>query len=204
MNQRQTLCIDLSPRTRPWDNSLKPRRNSADASALEVLSAILAGGDSARLHDELVYRSRLARSVGVSYDYTSIDPGLFTIYAQPLPDRSSAQSESALSREIERVRREPPSDRELEKAKNGIESSFVFAQDSLFYQGMLLGEYELAGDWRRIDDYLPGVRAVTAEDVRRVAQAYLSPSNCTTAVLIPDPPIAGPAGGAPPAMGGIN
>ena len=182
-----------------------PNLQSPDASALEVLSAILAGGDSARLHDELVYRSRLARSVGVSYDYTAIDPGLFTVYAQPLPGRTAAQSETALSREIDRIRRDAPSARELEKAKNGIESSFVFAQDSLFYQGMLLGEYELAGGWRRIDDYLPGVRAVTPDDIRRVAQAYLSPTNRTTAVLIPNPPIEGPVGGAaPPSAGGIR
>lgn len=181
-----------------------PNLQSPDASALEVLSAILAGGDSARLHDELVYRSRLARSVGVSYDYTAIDPGLFTVYAQPLPGRTAGQSEAALGREIERIRRQPPGARELEKAKNGIESSFVFAQDSLFYQGMLLGEYELAGGWRRIDDYLPGVRAVTADDVRRIAQAYLAPTNRTTAVLIPNPPIEGGAGGTPPSAGGIN
>jgi zinc protease len=181
-----------------------PNLLSPDAAALEVLSAILAGGDSARLHDQLVYRGRLARSVGVSYDYTSIDPGLFTVYAQPLPGRTAAQSEAALTREIERIRHEAPSPRELEKAKNGIEASFVFAQDSLFYQGMLLGEYELAGGWRRIDDYLPGVRAVTPDDVRRVAQAYLAPTNCTTAVLIPNPPIEGMAGGAPPSAGGID
>lgn len=181
-----------------------PNLLSADAAALEVLASILAGGDSARLHDELVYRRRLARAAGASYDYTAIDPGLFTVYAQPLPGRSAAQSEAALEREIERLRREPPSPRELEKAKNGIESSFVFAQDSLFYQGMLLGEYEAAGGWRRIDDYLPGVRAVTPDDVRRVAQAYLAPTNRTTAVLIPNPPIEGPAGGPPPSLGGIN
>lgn len=175
-----------------------PNLNSPDASALEVLAAVLAGGDSARLHDRLVYRARLARSAGASYDYTAIDPGLFTVYAQPLPGRSAAEAEQALANELDRLRREPPSPRELEKAKNGIESGFVFAQDSLFYQGMLLGEYELSGSWRRLDDYLPGVRAVTPADVRRVAQAYLTPTNRTTAVLIPNPPIEGGPGEAPP------
>jgi predicted Zn-dependent peptidase len=49
------------------------------------------------------------------------------------------------------------------------------------------------------------VRAVTADDIRRVAQTYLSPTNCTTAVLIPNPPIEGPVGGAPPpSAGGIR
>ena len=175
-----------------------PNLDSPDAPALEVLAAVLAGGDSARLHDQLVYRGRLARAAAASYDYTSIDPGTFTLYAQPLPGRGAAQVERALAREIDRLRQEPPSARELEKAKNGIESGFVFAQDSLFYQGMLLGEYEVSGGWRRIDDYLPGVRAVTAADVRRVAQVYLAPTNRTTAVLIPNPPIEGGPGEAPP------
>ncbi|MDX2170696.1 MAG: pitrilysin family protein [Deltaproteobacteria bacterium] len=175
-----------------------PNLRSPDAAALEILTSVLAGGDSARLHAQLVYRDRLARSAGAEYDYTSIDPGLFTVYAQPLPGKSAADAEAALLRELERVRRQPPTARELEKAKNGIEASFVFAQDSLFYQAMLLGTYEVAGDWRRIDDYLPAVRAVTAADVQRVAQTYLRPENRTTAVLIPDPPVAGPVGGPPP------
>lgn len=175
-----------------------PNLRSPDAAALELLTSVLAGGDSARLHAQLVYRDRLARSAGAEYDLTSIDPGLFTVYAQPLPGKSAADAEAALVRELERVRREPPTAREMEKAKNGIEASFVFAQDSLFYQAMLLGTYEVAGDWRRIDDYLPAVRAVTAADVQRVANTYLRPENRTTAVLIPDPPVAAPIGGAPP------
>jgi zinc protease len=166
-----------------------PNLRSADAAALEVLETILSGGDSARLHQSLVYRQRLARDAGASYDYTPIDPGLFTVYAQPLPRQSAAAVEAALLHEIERAATAPPSARELAKAKNGIEAHFLFAQDSLFYQAMQLGEYEVAGDWRRIDDYLPGVRAVTAADVLRVANTYLRPENRTTAVLIPDPPV---------------
>ena len=105
-----------------------------------------------------------------SYDYTSLDPGLFTVYAQPLPGKTAAQARGgAGARDRAPAPRAADSARELEKAKNGIEAGFVFAQDSLFYQGMLLGEYEVAGDWRRIDDYLPGLRAVTADDVLRVA-----------------------------------
>ena len=173
-----------------------PNLRSPDAGALEVLSSVLAGGDSARLHAQLVYRDRLARSAGAEFDYTSLDPGLFTVYAQPLPGKSADAAEAALRRELERVRHEPPTPRELEKAKNGIEASFVFAQDSLFYQAMLLGMYEVAGDWRRIDDYLPAVRAVTGADVLRVARTYLRPENRTTAVLVPDPPVAGPLGAA--------
>ena len=181
-----------------------PNLNSPDAAALEVLGAILSGGESARLHRELVYRQRLAREAGASYDYTSIDPGLFTAYAQPLPGQSEAAVEAALKRELERAAAEPPTAHELEKAKNGIEADFIFGQDSLFYQAMLLGQYEVASGWRRIDEYLPAVRAVTAADVLRVAQAYLRPTNRTTAVLIPDPPVSGPSAPQAHPHGAIN
>ena len=181
-----------------------PNLNSPDAAALEVLGAILSGGESARLHRELVYRQRLAREAGASYDYTSIDPGLFTAYAQPLPGQSEAAVEAALKRELERAAAEPPTAHELEKAKNGIEADFIFGQDSLFYQAMLLGQYEVASGWRRIDEYLPAVRAVTAADVLRVAQTYLRSTNRTTAVLIPDPPVSGPSAPQGPPHGAIN
>jgi zinc protease len=179
-------------------------RGGADAAALEVLAGILSGGDSARLHQELVYRQRLARDAGASYEYTAIDPGLFTVYAQPLPGKSAASVEAALQREIDRVAAAPPSPRELEKAKNGIEAQFVFAQDSLFYQASLLGEYEVAGDWRRIDDYLTAIRAVTVDDVLRVARTYLRADNRTTGVLIPDPPVQAPRGADQIPKGMIN
>ncbi len=175
-----------------------PNLTSPDAAALEVLATILAGGESARLHHELVYRQRVARAAGASYDYTSIDPGLFTLYVQPLPGIAVADAEVALGRQIERLRQEPPSAREMEKARNGIEASFVFAQDSLFYQAMLLGQYEVAGDWRRIDEYLPAVRGVGAADVQRAASIYLKPENRTTGVLVPYPVASGP--GAPEAL----
>ncbi len=164
-----------------------PNLQSADAAALEVLAEVLAGGESARLHHEIVYRRRLAREVGASFDYTSVDPGLFVVSAQPLPGQSTAAVEAALLAEIEKIKSAPPRPRELQKARNGIEASFVFAQDSLFYQGLLLGQYEMAGDWRRIDEYLPAVRAVTADDITRVARFYLDRDNRTVAILVPLP-----------------
>ena len=136
---------------------------------------------------ELVYRLRLARDAGASYDYTSIDPGLFTLYAQPLPGQSVAAVEAALRREIDAAAAAPPSARELEKAKNGIEAHFVFAQDSLFYQAMLLGQYEVAGDWRR-HRRLPACRARGHRRRRPARRAHLpAAENRTTGVLDPRP-----------------
>ena len=75
-----------------------PNLSSPDGPALEVLSAILGGGKSSRLHQHLVYEKRLARDVGTSYELTSVDPGLFFVYAQPLPGKSTAEHRKATAR----------------------------------------------------------------------------------------------------------
>jgi zinc protease len=170
-----------------------PNLKSKDGYALEVLSAILAGGKSARLYQHLVYDKRLARDVGASYELTSIDPGLFVVYGQPLPGKTAKIVETELLSQLESLKRTPVPQRELTKATNGLEAAFVMAQDSLFYQGMLLGQYEMAGDWRAIDGYLPGVRAVSTEDIMRVASFYFGASNRTVGILEPLPVSAGHA-----------
>jgi zinc protease len=160
-----------------------PNLRSPDAYALDVLSEVLSGGKSARLYQDLVYERRLARAAGAGYDMTSADPNLFYLYGQPLPGKSNAAVEAELLAHVERVQTTDVTERELGKARSGIEAGFVLAQDSLFYQGMLLGQYEMAGGWRKLDEYLPAVRAVTADDLRRVATLYLTADNRTVAAL---------------------
>jgi zinc protease len=99
-----------------------------------------------------------------------------------------AEVEKALEEEIERLQKEPVEQRELEKVKNQLESSFIYSQDSLFFQAMLLARYEIAQSWKVIDQYLPLIRRVTAQDIQRVARQYLIPDNRTVGTLIPLPP----------------
>ena len=175
-----------------------PNLHSADGPALEVLSAILSGGKSVRLYQQLVYEQRLARDAGSSFELTSLDPGLFFVYAQPFPGKSAAQIEKELLAQVERLQQTPVAAQELTKAKNGLEAGFILAQDSLFYQALLLGQYEVAGDWRLVDTYVPSIRAVTPDDLTRVASFYLTPSNRTIGTLDPLP--VPPGRPAPPPM----
>jgi zinc protease len=96
--------------------------------------------------------------------------------------------EKAFDQEIERLKQELIGKQELEKAKNQIEASFVFGQDSIFNQAMLLAQHEIALSWKAIDDYIPSIRKVTPEDIQRVAKQYLIPDNRTVGILIPLPP----------------
>lgn len=162
-----------------------PNLMSPDNYALDVLSVVLAGGRSSRLHHDLVYQKRLVRSIDADYNGVSIDPSVFSITAQLMPGKDPGQIEGEIDLLLDQVKAEPISDRELQKAKNQIEAAFVFAQDSIFGQAMKIGYYEAVGGWRLMDRYLDGIRKVTVEDVQRVAKQYLDRDRRTVGVLIP-------------------
>jgi zinc protease len=162
-----------------------PNLKSPDSYALDVLSVLLAGGRSSRLYHDLVYQKRLARSVDADYNGISIDPSVFAVTAQLMPGKKPAEIEREMDGLLEQVKAELISDRELQKAKNQIESEFIYAQDSIFGQAMKIGYYEAVGGWRLMDGYLDGIRKVTREDVQRVAKTYLDRDRRTVGILLP-------------------
>jgi len=164
-----------------------PNVNEADSYVLEVIEALLSAGESSRLNRLLVREKGLALAIDAQNDFVSKDPNLFTVSAEVMPGKTVDEVEKALNEQMERLQRELVGPRELQKAKNQLESSFVYSQDSLFSQGMILATYEMASTWRDVDRYVPAVRSVSAEDVRRVAKRYLVPANCTTGILVPVP-----------------
>jgi zinc protease len=86
---------------------------------------------------------------------------------------------------------------ELQKAKNLEQAEFVFGQDSIFREAMMLGVYQLLGNYRDLDRYLAGIDKVTAPEIQGAARKYLVDSNRTVGVLIPTgvlPPGAGGGG----------
>jgi zinc protease len=162
-----------------------PNLQDSDGFALDLLSVILASGRSSRLYQDLVYNKRIATGVDADYDGVSIGPAIFSFTAQVMPDKQQAEVESAIDKVVAQVRSEPVSDRELEKAKNQVEAAFVFGQDSIFGQALRIGQFESVAKWQFINTYLPGIRAVTAADVLRVAKKYLDPDQRTVGTLVP-------------------
>jgi zinc protease len=152
---------------------------------LEVIATVLSEGKSSRLYQGLVRGKRLVLEADADHSLLSRDPNLFLLSAEVLPGKEVSEVEKALDQEIERLQKEPVGERELAKAKNQIEASFIFGQDSLFYQAMLLAQHEIAIGWKAIDDYLPAIRKVSPEDIQRVTTKYLVPDNRTTGILIP-------------------
>ena len=162
-----------------------PTLKDPDSYALNVLQGILSSGKSSRLYRSLVYERQIALYAGGDYDDVSVDPNLFYLYAGVMPGRTTDEVEKALYAEIERFKNEPVTDDELQKAKNQAEASFIMGQDSVFYQAMLLGQYETVSDWRLLEKYLDGIRAVTKDDIQRVAKRYFTEDNRTVGILLP-------------------
>lgn len=156
-----------------------------DSYALEVLQGILSSGKSSRLHKSLVYEKQLALYAGGDYDDIANDPNLFYVYAGVMPGKSTGEVEMALFEELEKLKNAPVTDDELQKAKNQIEASFIMGQDSVFYQAMLLGQFETVANWRLLEKYVDNIRAVTKEDIQRVAREYFSEDNRTVGILVP-------------------
>ena len=167
-----------------------PNIHGQDSPALSVLSVILGSGRSARLQKTLVEEHGLVLSANAGYDETAKDAPLFTLSMRIAPGKTWQAAETALFDQIERLKKQAVTDRELERAKNLVESYFIYGQDSLFYRAMQLGQYASLGDWQLVQRVVPRLRAVTASEVQRVAQTYLRQDNRTVGVLIPeDPPI---------------
>ena len=167
-----------------------PNYTSADAPALELLSTLLSSGRTSRLYQKLVYEKRMVLGAGGDYSYLSLDPSLFWFYAAPLPGQAPEAVEEALLAEIERLKQEVVPEEELARARNQIEASFVWQQDSVFSRASVLGRFEMLGSWRLLDDYLPKLRAVTAADLQRVARTYFALDRKNVSILLPAEPAA--------------
>ncbi len=166
-----------------------PNFSSEDSYALDILDSILSHGKSSRLYQSLVYEQKSALAVGAEYSLLQSDPGLFYFYALVSPNQKPELVEKSLNREIKRLQTDLPTELELQRAKNQVEASHIFEQDSNFRRAMLLGQAESVGaGWQKIDQFVEQIRAVTAKDIQRVARQYLTEDNRTVGTLIPVPP----------------
>ena len=166
-----------------------PNYSGAEADALEVLGTILSSGKSSRLYRSLVYEQRIALSADGGYDPLSIDPELFYFYSMAQPGHTHEEMEAALDKEIARLQNEPVTDRELQKAKNGLLAAYIFGQDSNFFRAMQIGQtVNVGAGVGYIDSYVSRIQAVTKEAVQQAAQRYLLKDHRTVGYLVPLPP----------------
>ncbi len=161
-----------------------PGRLDEGYHAMDLISDLLARGTSSRLYRQLVKEQELVSEVN-AYQTGSIDPGLFVVQAKPLPGVAIATAEQAIWDALEVLKAEPVGAYELEKVKNRVESTMVFAEMAIAEKAMNLAYFELLGDAddfnRETDRYL----AVTAAAVQQQARHLFRKENASTLVYIP-------------------
>ncbi|HET9326649.1 MAG TPA: pitrilysin family protein [Candidatus Eisenbacteria bacterium] len=162
-----------------------PNARSEDTWVLDLLSSILGDGESSRLHQALVYEKQLALDAGTFFR-PRLDPTLFEFSVEMKPGKPAREGQAALDQVLEKLVKEGPTARELDKAKNLLEADLVKSLKTNNGVGEQLGFYEhVFGDYRTLYDAIGRYRKVTLEDCRRVARATFVPERRTVVELLP-------------------
>ena len=157
----------------------------ADATPLDLLSFLLGECDSSRLAQRVREKEGLVDKIDSS-SYTPVDRGLFAVSFETDAERAPRALE-AIAEEIERLRSEPVSVAELERARVNFLATEHFERESVSGMASKIGSFELMGaGWQTESDYFASLRAATPEDLMRVAQEYLSLDQLTACALLPE------------------
>lgn len=161
-----------------------PESAHPDAPALAVLSTLLTGGRTSRLHRRLVTDERKATALFSSMGPGSLFPQLFQLDAVPVWPTTPTELEAAIYEEIDRIAAEGPSEAEVARVRNQIRAGSVRRlQSNLGLAFQLADSESLFGDWRETLRSASRLERVTPDDVRRVAATYLVRAKRTVATL---------------------
>ncbi len=161
--------------------------------ALDVLAEILGGGATSRLYRSLVMgqggiEQSVAAAAGAYYDGDRLDGGSFTLYGTPLPGGDLATLETAMTGELRKLLKDGVSDEEVKKAKQRLRAAAIYARDSLFNPGRILGTALTTGrSVADVEAWPDRIAAVTTGEVLAVARAVLRDEISVTGELLPQP-----------------
>jgi zinc protease len=154
-------------------------RTDKNFNTLDVLTDILAGGESGRLYSSLVRDKKLFTDIN-AYLTGEIDPGLLIINGKLMDGVSFDTAEEAIYGIIEDLKKVPVPASEMEKVRNKFEASMVFSNTSVQNKAMNLGFYELLGDANGVNNEIKTYFSVIPGKVMEVASNYIVPGNCCT------------------------
>lgn len=159
-----------------------PASNHPDYYALDMLTTILAEGNSSRLYKALV-DSGLATMAGAGYE-EHFDPYLMQFYVVAAGEGKTAQIESVLYAEIDKLIKDGVSADEVQKARSQKLMRFYKQLETINGKANTLGTYEVFfGDFKKMFEAPKAYEAVTAADIQRVAAEYLKKSRRTVGIL---------------------
>ena len=154
-------------------------RLDKDFYTLDLLTDILAGGESGLLETSLVRNKKLFSEIN-AYLSGDIDPGLLIIYGKPTVGTDMKKADESIIEIISDLSKKPVGQEEMEKVKNKFESTFILGNTSILNKAMNLAFYETMGDARLLNKEVELFKKVTRDEVIKSINRYLVPENCST------------------------
>jgi predicted Zn-dependent peptidase len=182
--RRTTVRFEAQPRLLiGWK---KKDYHDKDQAAIEMIDGILSMGRTSRFYKNLVEGKKLAASIETSTDEPGRKfPGVFIVEAAPRHPATPQQLEAAIYEEIDRLKKEGPTEWEMEKVRNNEVVGLLHALDSNEgLAGRLADDQAVVGDWRDSWELVAKLEKVTPDDVKRVASELFEPDHRTVAYLL--------------------
>lgn len=153
---------------------LAPSVRSQDAPALALAEEILAGGESSRLYQAMVYEQQIAQGVSCSAELHQ-DLGLLVFRVVLSSGKPLDRAKKSLLDQIESVLKNGVTQAELDKAKNRLLTSKLLERETANGKASALGEAAVVyGDAARVNTDLAKMQAVTAAQIKQVLNKYIT------------------------------
>jgi zinc protease len=163
-----------------------PKIGEDDFYPMQLLTSVLASGESSRLYQRLVDKDELAIQSSI-FPLTLEKAGIILLYGIPNVGINPKEMEEVMFDEIEKIVKDGISDEELEKVKNQQEAQFVNDKKDVLGKARSLADYnDLYGDPGMINKELDKYMNVTKEDIIRVAKKYLETKNRVILTYVPE------------------
>lgn len=153
-----------------------PARTDEAYHPVDLMSDILSRGNSSRLYRGLLKEQQLFSEIN-AYNTGSLDAGLFIIEGKPLPNVTVEDAENAIWKELEKLKDNLVMAEELDKVKNKMESTMVFAEMNLLEKAMNLAFFELLGDATLLNQEIGNYLNVSAEEIQQQAKLIFRKEN---------------------------
>ncbi len=162
-----------------------PARLDPEFYAVDLLSDVLAQGQSSRLYRHLLKERQLFSQID-AYITGNTDPGLMIIEGRPAKGVSNDTALAAIWEELEELKNQPLETRELLKIQHRFESTIVFSETSVMNKAQNLAMYEILDRAELMNEEVDTYLAVTPDDLHQAAINLFRADNSATLIYIPE------------------
>jgi len=174
--EKRIVLEDKVQLPRLYINWLSPKHFSPGDAELDILANVLAGGKNSRLYKRLVYDLQIAQDV-TAYQDASMLNSTFSIIATARSGHTLTEIEKVIREELNKIKNEPPTLFEVQRAVNQFESGFLSRMERVGGFGgkadLLNSYYVETGNPDYFNEDLARYKALSPEDIQSVAQTYL-------------------------------